>query len=296
MMSNIKNILKTFKPWRGIFGLAVCVLFVFACNKPAGHIPAGLEHVYDLRTGKALTPRAAEKADGFYGTLTDNGQFIAFVRYNPQAFRTDIITTNRQQANYTSALCERAGAFAGINGSYFDIKKRTPSTFIKDNGVVKAATASEEVFRTNGALVINPHDLRVDIYNTTDIFASDREVLAAGPILIDDGKRFDYGPDLQEWDSFYNKRHPRSLIGKDGYGGVWMVVVDGHFESVAEGMTIAELTDLAQRLDLVEALNLDGGGSATLWVLPAGIINHPNTNGQFDHEGQRRVPNVIVAR
>ena len=296
MMSNIKNILKIFKPWHGIFGLMVCVLFMFACANPTGHIPTGLKHVYDLRTGEVLTPRAAEKADGFYGTLTNNGQFIAFVRYNPQAFLTDVITTNRKQANYTSVLCKRVGAFAGINGSYFNMKKKAPSTFIKDNGVVKAATASGELFRTNGALIITPHDLRIDFYNPTDVFASDREVLAAGPILIHDGKCFDYGPDSQEWDSFYNKRHPRSLIGKDSDGGIWMVVVDGRFENGAEGMTIAELTDLARWLGLAEALNLDGGGSTTLWVLPAGIINHPNTNGQFDHEGQRRVPNIIVAR
>lgn len=295
-MNNTKNTLKAFALARSIFGLLICVLFVSACNNSAHHVPAGLAHVYDLRTGKMLTPRAAEKADGFYGTLNTDGQFIAFVRYKPQAFHTDVITTDRKQANHTGALCEYVGAFAGINGSYFDIKKKTPTTFVKDNGVVKAATAPQELFRTNGAVVLNHNDLRVDVYRNTDVFSSDREVLAAGPILIDDGKRFEYGPDLQQWDSFYNKRHPRSLIGKDTDGGIWMVAVDGHFEDKAEGMTIAELTDLAARLGLVEALNLDGGGSTTLWVLPAGVLNHPYGNDRFDNKGLRRVPNIIVAR
>ena len=61
-------------------------------------------------------------------------------------------------------------------------------------------------------------------------------------------------------------------------------------------MTIAELTGLAQRLGLTNALNLDGGGSSTLWVLPEGVINHPSDNGSFDHAGERIVPNAIVVR
>ena len=61
-------------------------------------------------------------------------------------------------------------------------------------------------------------------------------------------------------------------------------------------MTIAELTALSARLGLTEAINLDGGGSSTLWVLPAGVLNHPSDNGQFDHEGQRIIPNAVIVR
>jgi exopolysaccharide biosynthesis protein len=77
---------------------------------------------------------------------------------------------------------------------------------------------------------------------------------------------------------------------------VWLVVVDGRFPGEAEGMSIAELTTLAEKLGLVEALNLDGGGSSTLWTLPGGVLNHPCDNGQFDHVGQRIVPNAVVVR
>ena len=276
---------------------ALAALFLLgACSAPVNHVPAGADKVFDLRTGAELTLKKAAKADGFYGTLREPGQSIAFVRYNPDAFQTTVVAAEGEAADSTSALCLGIDAFAGINGSYFNMQELTPVTFVKDDGFIVGATTPGELFRTNGALVLQPEDVRIEACDTTLIFEQDWEVLASGPILVDEGKPFAYGPDSEGWTSFYDKRHPRSLVGKDADGGVWMVVVDGRFPGEAEGMTIAELTDLAARLGLVEALNLDGGGSSTLWVLPEGVINHPSDNRHFDHEGQRIVPNAIVVR
>ena len=280
---------------RALLALFVPLLFT-ACSQPVSHIPEGVEKVFDLRTGDELSGRKAAKADGFYGTLQEAGQFISFVRYNPDAFQTTIVAAEGEAADSTSALCLGSDAFAGINGSYFNMKELTPVTFIKDDGFIIGSTTPEEIFRTNGAIILNPEDLRIDVCDTTEIFERDWEVLASGPVLVDEGTSRRYGPDSEGWKSFYDKRHPRSLIGKDADGGVWMVVVDGRFPGEAEGMTIEELTVLAESLGLVEALNLDGGGSSTLWVLPAGVISHPSDNQRFDHEGQRIVPNAIVVR
>ena len=251
-------------------GSALALAVLAGCSRPVNHIPEGAEKVFDLRSGDELTVKKAAKADGFYGTIHADGQFIAFVRYNP--------------------------AFAGINGSYFNMDSLTTVTFIKDDGFITGATTARETFRTNGALVLNPEEIRVEAFDTTDVFEKDWEVLASGPVLVDDGVTATYGEDMPNWKSFYNKRHPRTLMGKDADGGVWLVVVDGRFPGEAEGMTIAELTALAEKLGLVEALNLDGGGSSTLWTLPGGVLNHPCDNGKFDHVGQRIVPNVVVVR
>ena len=271
-------------------------LLLSACSQPVSHIPEGVEKVFDLRTGAELTARKAAKADGFYGTLTEPGQAIAFVRYNPDAFQTTVVNAEGEQADSTSALCLGSDAIAGINGSYFNMQELTPVTFVKDDGFVTGATTERETFRTNGAVVLNPESIRIEPCDTTDTFERDWEVLASGPVLIDEGRTITYGEDSPNWKSFYDKRHPRSLVGRDADGGVWMVVVDGRFPGEAEGMTIAELTGLAERLGLVEALNLDGGGSSTLWALPAGVLNHPCDNQRFDPVGQRIVPNVIVVR
>ena len=272
---------------------SVIALVVFAgCSRPANHIPAGAARVFDLRTGDELSVKKAAKADGYYGTIEEPGQFIAFVRYNPDAFQTTIVHAEGEQADSTSALCLGCDAFAGINGSYFNMQELTPVTFVKDDGFVITDSEGGLMERAGGAVILNVEGVRIDACDTTDTFDKDWEVLVAGPVLLDDGQVFPNDPDA----SFNATRHPRSLIGKDADGGVWLVVVDGRFPGEAEGMSIAELTELSRRLGLTEALNLDGGGSSTLWVLPAGVLNHPCDNRQFDHEGQRIVPNAIVVR
>lgn len=275
-----------------VLGSVLALMALAACHQPANHIPEGVAQVFDLRTGDELTVLQAAKADGFYGTITEPGQFIAFVRYNPDAFQTTLVHADGEQADSTSALCLGCDAFAGINGSYFNMQELTPVTFIKDDGFVISGTEGKMMERAGGAVVLNPEEIRIDACDSTSTFETDWEVMVAGPILLDDGQVIANDKDA----SFNATRHPRSLIGKDAAGGVWMVVVDGRFPGEAEGMSIAELTELAQRLGLTEALNLDGGGSSTLWVLPAGVLNHPCDNRQFDHEGQRIVPNAIVAR
>ena len=267
-----------------------------ACSRPANHIPEGVAQVFDIRTGDELTVRKAAKADGYYGTIQEEGQFISFVRYNPDAFQTTVVTAEGEQADSTSALCLKSNAVAGINGSYFNMDSLMTVTFLKDDGFIIGATTPDETFRTNGALVLNPEEIRFEACDTADIFEKDWEVLASGPLLVDEGQPVTYGREMPGWESFYDKRHPRSLVGKDADGGIWLVVVDGRSPGNAEGMTIAELTALCGRLGLTEAINLDGGGSSTLWTLPEGILNHPSDNGLFDHEGQRIVPNAIVVR
>ena len=53
---------------------------------------------------------------------------------------------------------------------------------------------------------------------------------------------------------------------------------------------------IASYLGMTDAINLDGGGSSTIWTSEAGVINYPYDNGKWDHDGCRRVPTVIIAK
>jgi exopolysaccharide biosynthesis protein len=91
--------------------------------------------------------------------------------------------------------------------------------------------------------------------------------LGGGQTLLREGKAPDFGAgDLP--------RHPRAALGWNA--AYWfLIVVDGRRAGWSVGMTIPELAALAQRLGCTEALNLDGGGSATLWLNDQ-VMNQPS--------------------
>ena len=85
-------------------------------------------------------------------------------------------------------------------------------------------------------------------------------------------------------------------VGKRADGEAVMAVIDGRFRGEGEGATIAETAYIARLLGLVEALNLDGGGSTTLWVKGVGVVNYPCENKIWDHEGERKVGSILYVQ
>ena len=47
-------------------------------------------------------------------------------------------------------------------------------------------------------------------------------------------------------------------------------------------------------LGCTEAINLDGGGSSTMYIKDSGVVNYPSDNNRHDHDGQRPVSNAII--
>lgn len=254
--------------------------------------------IRELGGGQPLSYAEAIRSDGLWGTfrgeLFGSPQSVSFVRFRPGAYTLNVVSAEGPAADSTSTLCLQHEAVAGINGSYFDMQQLTSVTYLKDDGfVVNASTSQEELFRTNGAVLLGNGIIRIDAAGTSP-WDGWREVMASGPILLDEGVRAAYTEGISGWEDFYAKRHPRSMIGTDGEGSVWLVVVDGRAEGQATGMSISELTELAHLMGLTDALNLDGGGSSTLWTLSGGVVNHPCDNGKFDADGQRVVPSILA--
>jgi hypothetical protein len=85
-------------------------------------------------------------------------------------------------------------------------------------------------------------------------------------------------------------RHPRTAIGITPDRIAVLVTVAGRFPGIASGMTLHEIGELMRLIGCRDALELDGGGSTTMWIGQApynGVVNYPTDNGQFDHEGAR---------
>lgn len=88
--------------------------------------------------------------------------------------------------------------------------------------------------------------------------------------------------------TFTDVRHPRTLMGIDRRGYLWLVAIDGRQPDYSVGMTFAEEIALCNRLDLYNALNLDGGGSTTM-VVKGEIVNKPS-----DAAGPRPISDAIL--
>ncbi|MBC7239143.1 MAG: phosphodiester glycosidase family protein, partial [Chloroflexi bacterium] len=69
--------------------------------------------------------------------------------------------------------------------------------------------------------------------------------------------------------------HPRTIIGETQDGKLLLMVVDGRNPIRGEGLTIEELKTILKKLKLKNALNLDGGGSTTLY-LKGKLYNMPS--------------------
>ncbi|MEW6159319.1 MAG: phosphodiester glycosidase family protein [Verrucomicrobiota bacterium] len=114
-----------------------------------------------------------------------------------------------------------------------------------------------------------------------------RAALSGGPILVRGGRR----QRIQVPDSYayefrsMRERHPRSAVGwNDEF--FFLVQVDGRrFDSI--GMTLTELAAYLVDMGCKEAINLDGGGSATLWY-QGRVRNEPCD------ERERPVANAVL--
>jgi len=75
-------------------------------------------------------------------------------------------------------------------------------------------------------------------------------------------------------------RAPRTAVGYTAdRRTVYMMVVDGR-TSASVGMTIDELAVFMAGLGVDRAMNLDGGGSSTLWLNTAGVVNAPSDGSE----------------
>jgi exopolysaccharide biosynthesis protein len=90
--------------------------------------------------------------------------------------------------------------------------------------------------------------------------------IGGGPAILRNGKVIDR--------SDANVRHPRTAVGwnKDYF---YLVEVDGRQRGLSVGMTLRELAEYLVKIGCTDAMNLDGGGSATCWVYGQ-VMNSPS--------------------
>jgi exopolysaccharide biosynthesis protein len=205
-------------------------------------------------------------ANGNLETGVNEPLFAAMITVDMDAVKCQIATAVMVGANkapLATIAVENYGVVGGINGGYFAGAK--PIGVLRRQGY----TDNAKFWPQRSAFGWNDkgETVFVDGRETADI-SSDRrfdqytEMLQAGPLLLKNGEYADNTENIKE--NVLNMRHPRTMVGTDGKKIMW-AVIDGRDNMHSVGATIEETRKVCRWLGMSTALNLDGGGSSSLW-------------------------------
>lgn len=207
-----------------------------------------------------------------------------------KVLRADTVKTT------TSELSRSMGALAAVNGSFFNVKTGESVNFIKVDGSILDTTvydAAQKKLKVNqnGILAFGAEGLEIlrrkwgesSVWPDGSGFASAME---AGPLLVMDGQA-----EMLADTPFNKNRHPRTCVCLTE-DDLILLTADGR-NAQAYGLNLDELSLILKWLGCKSALNLDGGGSTTMYLSERGVVNMPSDNKLFDHEGERSVSNAL---
>lgn len=119
---------------------------------------------------------------------------------------------------------------------------------------------------TNAAAIEAGAEIKISLATTPDLRTA-RTAISGGSIITRDGKQTKIekprGVGGYAASSMF-ERHPRSAVGFSKTH-IYLVEVDGRQRGLSVGMTLEELGEYMASIGCEEAINLDGGGSATFW-------------------------------
>lgn len=295
-------------------------------------------HPWDANRGKEVYPSGAgwtvtkiEEGITYYAfSGTDP------VSKSPQrVFVTDIDLTNTDYSvklalydsrSTASAVMKDKKAIVTMNAGYeresIVIKVDGRTAYMMPNSTI--GTTGVPNWKNEGCVILDGiRDVRFD-YTGKGLSYLDQQkaymklaqdsknpnVISSAPQLI-----YDYEPVGETFVTRYPKQssnsedpyvhqstntHPRTVIARNEFNHLQLIVIDGRRSSVSRGMSAKEVTQfLVANFNPQYALNMDGGGSSTMCVQGQGdpsthVVNYPTDSDQVsgvpDHSGERSVP------
>jgi hypothetical protein len=145
-------------------------------------------------------------------------------------------------------------------------------------------------FDPDGAVTLAPRRELADA-PSGDLVQAGPMLVADGQVIVGDGDPEGFSAAAGQFDSDITaERHPRCALGVNEEE-LFAVCCDGRRTGVDAGLDLAELARLLVSLGATDAINLDGGGSATL-VHRGHLLNRPYSS--VDQPGPESRP-VVTA-
>jgi Phosphodiester glycosidase len=186
-------------------------------------------------------------------------------------------------ARTTSDFLQEFDLQLAINANYFyPFRESTPWDFYPQPNdpitVIGQSISNGDVYADGKsqwtALCISPNH-RATIVASGDCPSDTSQAIAGRELLIAEGQAV-----VQKTDNPSEKPYSRTAVAINKAGTIlWLAIIDGKQPWYSEGVTLSELTQILISRGVEAALNLDGGGSATLVVqkgLKPFVLNAPS--------------------
>lgn len=237
----------------------------------------------------------------FHKSLFNSNQNVSILEIKQKRGLSFDLGYDPKILHKTSDFGKQNDALAALNGTFFDIANGGSVDYIRADGIVinenRLSKSGIRAGHQQSALVFNKGKLSLEKWNGKQDWEQSLEgedIMVSGPLLI-------LNRDVEKLDTanaFNKTRHPRTAVAITKNNRVLLITVDGRNENSA-GMSLFELTKLLRWLNAKDAINLDGGGSTALWInnyMETGLVNFPSDNKKWDHEGERKVANVVLLK
>ena len=183
-------------------------------------------------------------------------------------------TQSSERQRTVSSFAGLVDADAAINGDFFSYATYGTSGLAVGQGDPWEDTADGDGY---GFVVFGNDRAEIKLPGS-HIAAADawmQQLVSGRRRLVDEGV-----PMESDGSELCDARHPRTSAGMSQDGRtLYLAVVDGR-TTVSVGMTCPELGTLMAGLGAWSAINLDGGGSTTMWVGGEGVVNSPSDGAQ----------------
>lgn len=282
-------------------GLHYVVVDTFAGDDQAGdfvlHVHAIGDDWFQMPVAQGVTWRARRPGD-----LNGSPQVLHALHVDLDAPGVELEVVLPPGCATVAEAAASAGptAVAAVNSSFF-AGCGSPVSFMRHDGVLLATNGAGA---DRGAFGLDLGGVPVVGRTAPGADWPDVDEGQGGaPLLVEDGVALQ-GADAWAAEGLTSAGflgpNPRTVIGYDPAGDVVLATVDGRRPNAA-GMSLDALASWsAEALMGQGVVNLDGGGSTTMWIggiTPSGVVNYPSDAGATeppDHSGSRAVVGAVV--
>jgi len=252
---------------------------LFYTEKYIAQVLARNEPSEDRKTDdSALT---VKWGDGVFFTKIHENNYKGYIIRIDDPTRVLFVQSAEKKGTLLEQLTKKHKGLGGINASGYTNPQQMGIPWgitIADGRIVSDFSRSER--HIMGGFNAN-HKLVVGTF-TREAIEAQKYLWAFefGPLLIVNGEK-------TEFTAFSGGLAPRTAIGQTAEGHVLLLVVDGR-QITSIGATYQNVQNILYEYGAINAINLDGGSSATM-VYRGRVVNNPP-----DGDKERLLPNAII--